>query len=101
VQQDISPVVLALVLCGSMSSGFEKNSAYLISSQAVILVASLVSQVVLTRNLLANEYGLIVILIDIGMTLSLLIDFGMPTWLTREWDGSKETITGLVSKVMR
>ena len=100
-QQDISPVVLALVLCGSMSSGFEKNSAYLISSQAVILVASLVSQVVLTRNLLANEYGLIVILIDIGMTLSLLIDFGMPTWLTREWDGSKETITGLISKVMK
>jgi len=83
-----------------MESGFERNSAYLIGSQLFILIASLLSQVILTRNLLTSEYGAIVIVIDIGMTLSLLIDFGMPTWLGREWDGSKETVSGLIGRVL-
>ncbi len=83
-----------------MESGFERNSAYLIGSQLFILIASLLSQVILTRNLLTSEYGVIVIIIDIGMTLSLLIDIGMPTWLGREWDGSKDSVSGLIGRVL-
>ena len=83
-----------------MDSGFERNSLYLIGSQLFILIASLLSQVILTRNLLTSEYGIIVIIIDIGMTLSLLIDFGMPTWLGREWDGSKNSVSGLIGRVL-
>lgn len=75
---------------------YERNSAYLLSSQAVALVCGLVSQVILSNWLEPSGYGLVVIVIDLGLTLAILIDFGIPTWIATEWDGRAESVRNLV-----
>ena len=75
---------------------YGRNSAYLLSSQVVALLCGLLGQIILANWLDPSGYGLVIILIDLGLTLAILIDFGIPTWIANAWDGHKTSVKDLV-----
>jgi O-antigen/teichoic acid export membrane protein len=80
---------------------YSRNSLYLLSSQVVALVCGLFGQIILANWLDPTGYGMVIILIDLGLTLAILIDFGIPTWMANFWDGKEGSVKQLVGNGMK
>ncbi len=61
-----------------------RDSAWLAGADLVAVFLALFGQVVLTRALWTESYGLYIIALDIFATLFLVIDLGLPTLLARD-----------------
>tara|TARA_B100000459_G_scaffold147238_2_gene115988 strand:- start:2954 stop:4549 length:1596 start_codon:yes stop_codon:yes gene_type:complete len=61
-----------------------RDSAWLAGADLVAVFLALFGQVVLTRALWTDEYGLYIIALDVFATLFLIIDLGLPTLLARD-----------------
>ena len=64
-----------------------RDSAWLASADIVAVFLALFGQVLLTRALSTEEFGLFIIAFDAFATLFLIVDLGLPTILAR--DGAK------------
>jgi len=67
----------------------------------MVIISGIGTQYILTHNLDKIDYGLIIVLIDIALTIAILIDFGVPTWAARIWDGKNKNIFPLVMRVVK
>ena len=79
---------------------FSNNSA-LLSAQIIVVVCGVFSQYILSNNMEISSYGLLILIIDLCLTFSILIDFGLPTWGLRNWDGREESAIPHMAQVMR
>ncbi|MAM36856.1 MAG: hypothetical protein CL988_06830 [Euryarchaeota archaeon] len=61
-----------------------RDSAWLAGADIVAVFLALFGQVVLTRALWTESYGLFIIALDVFATLFLVIDLGLPTLLARD-----------------
>ena len=61
-----------------------RDSAWLAGADLVAVFLALFGQVVLTRALWTESYGLYIIALDVFATLFLVIDLGLPTLLARD-----------------
>lgn len=64
-----------------------RDSAWLAGADIIAVFLALLGQVVLTRALWTESYGLFILALDVFATLFLVIDLGLPTLLAR--DGSR------------
>ncbi|MDA8546575.1 oligosaccharide flippase family protein [Euryarchaeota archaeon] len=61
-----------------------RDSAWLAGADIIAVFLALLGQVVLTRALWTESYGLFVLALDVFATLFLVIDLGLPTLLARD-----------------
>ena len=61
-----------------------RDSAWLAGADIIAVFLALLGQVVLTRALWTETYGLFIIALDVFATLFLVIDLGLPTLLARD-----------------
>ena len=61
-----------------------RDSSWLISADIIAVFLALIGQVVLTRALITEDYGIFIIALDVFATTFLIIDLGLPTILTRD-----------------
>ena len=61
-----------------------RDSGWLIGSDILAVFLALIGQVVLTRALITEDYGIFIIALDVFATTFLIIDLGLPTILTRD-----------------
>ncbi len=61
-----------------------RDSAWLAGADLIAVFLALFGQVVLTRALWTESYGLYIIALDVFATLFLIIDLGLPTLLARD-----------------
>ena len=64
-----------------------RDSSWLIGADIFAVFLALIGQVVLTRALITEDYGIFIIALDVFATTFLIIDLGLPTILTRD-DGA-------------
>ena len=61
-----------------------RDSSWLIGADIFAVFLALIGQVVLTRALITEDYGIFIIALDVFATTFLIIDLGLPTILTRD-----------------
>ena len=61
-----------------------RDSSWLIGADILAVFLALIGQVVLTRALITEDYGIFIIALDVFATTFLIIDLGLPTILTRD-----------------
>ena len=76
-----------IVKTKSRNLNMGRDSSWLISADIVAVFLALIGQVVLTRTLITEDYGIFIIALDIFATVFLIVDLGLPTILAR--DGAK------------
>ena len=76
-----------IVKTKSRNLNMGRDSSWLIGADIVAVFLALVGQVVLTRALITEDYGIFIIALDIFATVFLIVDLGLPTILAR--DGAK------------
>lgn len=76
-----------IVKTKSRNLNMGRDSSWLISADIVAVFLALIGQVVLTRTLITEDYGIFIIALDIFATIFLIVDLGLPTILAR--DGAK------------
>jgi O-antigen/teichoic acid export membrane protein len=69
-----------------------RDSAWLAGADIIAVFLALLGQVVLTRALWTESYGLFVLALDVFATLFLVIDLGLPTLLARDGPGAPRRI---------
>ena len=92
-----------MLVCSPMYmsvNSYLKNGKYLTLAQAFAIIFGLLSQVLLTKNLDLGNYGAFILIIDISLTFAIFIDFGVPTWASREWDGKGDSVKNLVKNII-
>ncbi|MEC7255717.1 MAG: oligosaccharide flippase family protein, partial [Candidatus Thermoplasmatota archaeon] len=56
-----------------------RDSSWLIGADIIAVFLALIGQIVLTRSLATEDYGIFIIALDIFATAFLIIDLGLPT----------------------
>ena len=59
-----------------------RDSSWLIGADIFAVFLALIGQVVLTRALITEDYGIFIVALDVFATTFLIIDLGLPTILT-------------------
>ena len=78
-----------------------RDSSWLIGADIVAVFLALIGQVVLTRALITEDYGLFIIALDVFATAFLVIDLGLPTILTRDGANSVNKIWPAIWRIYR
>ena len=78
-----------------------QNSRNLLSAQVIVVFCGILSTSILSHNLGIEGYGKFVLAVDICLTVAILVDFGLPTWGLRKWDGAPESAIPVMMRVMR
>lgn len=78
-----------------------RDSAWLAGADLVAVFLALFGQVVLTRALWTESYGLFIIALDVFATLFLMIDLGLPTLLARDGSSAMHRIVPSIHRIYR
>ena len=78
-----------------------RDSTWLIGADIIAVFLALVGQVVLTRALITEDYGIFIIALDVFATTFLIIDLGLPTILTRDGANSVSKIWEAIWRIYR
>ena len=78
-----------------------RDSSWLIGADIVAVFLALIGQVVLTRALITEDYGIFIIALDVFATAFLVIDLGLPTILTRDGANSVNKIWPAIWRIYR
>lgn len=78
-----------------------RDSSWLISADIISVFLALIGQVVLTRSLITEDYGIFIIALDIFVTTFLIIDLGLPTILTRDGANCVSKIWDAIWRIYR
>ena len=76
-----------------------RDSAWLAGADLVAVFLALFGQVVLTRALWTESYGLYIIALDVFATLFLVIDLGLPTLLARDGPNAPHRICPSILRI--
>mgnify|MGYP001378128619 CR=1 FL=1 len=77
------------------------NSINLLSAQVIVVICGVLSTGILSRDLGIDGYGFYILAIDVCLTIAILVDFGLPTWGLRNWDGSSQNAIPIMLRIMR
>ena len=78
-----------------------RDSAWLAGADLVAVFLALFGQVVLTRALWTESYGLYIIALDVFATLFLIIDLGLPTLLARDGPNAPHRIWPSIVRIYK
>jgi len=78
-----------------------RDSAWLAGADLVAVFLALFGQVVLTRALWTESYGIYIIALDVFATLFLVIDLGLPTLLARDGPNAPHRIWPAIVRIYR
>ena len=78
-----------------------RDSSWLIGADIVAVFLALIGQVVLTRALITEDYGIFILALDVFATTFLIIDLGLPTILTRDGANSLNKIWQAIWRIYR
>ena len=78
-----------------------RDSGWLIGADIIAVFLALIGQIVLTRALITEDYGIFIIALDIFATTFLIIDLGLPTILTRDGANSVAKIWDAIWRIYR
>ena len=78
-----------------------RDSGWLIGADIFAVFLALVGQVVLTRALITEDYGIFIIALDVFATAFLVIDLGLPTILARDGAKSVNQIWNAIWRIYR
>lgn len=78
-----------------------RDSAWLAGADLIAVFLALFGQVVLTRALWTESYGLFIIALDVFATLFLVIDLGLPTLLARDGSSALHRILPSIHRIYR
>ena len=78
-----------------------RDSSWLIGADIIAVFLALIGQVVLTRALITEDYGIFIIALDVFATTFLIIDLGLPTILTRDGANSVNKIWEAIWRIYR
>ena len=78
-----------------------RDSSWLIGADIIAVFLALIGQIVLTRSLVTEDYGIFIIALDIFATAFLIIDLGLPTILTRDGAKSVDNIWPAIWRIYR
>jgi O-antigen/teichoic acid export membrane protein len=76
-----------------------RDAGWLLSAEIVAVFLAFIGQIILTRELLAEEYGWLVLAIDIYASIFLIADLGLPTLLARDGAGSPQGVRSAVGRI--
>ena len=71
-------------LLPSWAGSWGRDSALMLVSQALTVVAASLSAVVVARSLDAEDWGVFAAFLGLGIGLGVFVEFGLATWLLRE-----------------
>ena len=77
------------------------DTALLSFAEAIAIAVGLVSQVILTRGLSAEEFGTWIVIFDVGLTLFLLADPGLSTVIGRELPSNPQLSSPFLFSIMK
>ena len=78
-----------------------RDSSWLIGADIFAVFLALIGQVVLTRALITEDYGIFIIALDVFATTFLIIDLGLPTILTRDGANCVNKIWDAIWRIYR
>jgi O-antigen/teichoic acid export membrane protein len=78
-----------------------RDSAWLAGADLIAVFLALFGQVVLTRALWTESYGLYIIALDVFATLFLVIDLGLPTLLARDGPNAPHRIWSAIMRIYK
>tara|TARA_B100000925_G_scaffold126482_1_gene94473 strand:+ start:190 stop:1656 length:1467 start_codon:yes stop_codon:yes gene_type:complete len=78
-----------------------RDSSWLIGADIIAVFLALIGQVVLTRALITEDYGIFIIALDVFATTFLIIDLGLPTILTRDGANCVNKIWDAIWRIYR
>ena len=78
-----------------------RDSAWLAGADLVAVFLALFGQVVLTRALWTESYGIYIIALDVFATLFLVIDLGLPTLLARDGPNAPHRIWPAIVRIYK
>ena len=78
-----------------------RDSSWLIGADIFAVFLALIGQVVLTRALITEDYGIFIIALDVFATTFLIIDLGLPTILTRDGANCVNKIWEAIRRIYR
>lgn len=78
-----------------------RDTSWLTISEIISVFLALIGQVILTRAILQNEYGMWILLIDIFTAVFLIVDAGLPTLISRDGANNPYVLRKAVSKVWK
>ena len=78
-----------------------RDSGWLIGSDLIAIFLALAGQIVLTKALLTESYGIYIIALDAFATFFLIIDLGLPTIIARDGANSVEKIWPSITRVYK
>ena len=78
-----------------------RDSSWLIGADIIAVFLALIGQVILTRALITEDYGIFIIALDVFATTFLIIDLGLPTILTRDGANCVNKIWDAIWRIYR
>ena len=78
---------------------FGRDASWLLSAEIVAILLAFIGQIILTRNLLASDYGWFILAIDVYATIFLVTDLGLPTLLARDGPKDPSVIGQAIKKI--
>lgn len=78
-----------------------RDSSWLIGADIFAVFLALIGQVILTRALITEDYGIFIIALDVFATTFLIIDLGLPTILTRDGANCVNKIWDAIWRIYR
>jgi len=78
-----------------------RDSAWLAGADLIAVFLALFGQVVLTRALWTESYGIYIIALDVFATLFLVLDLGLPTLLARDGPNAPHRIWPAIVRIYR
>ena len=78
-----------------------RDSSWLIGADIFAVFLALIGQVVLTRALITEDYGIFIIALDVFATTFLIVDLGLPTILTRDGANCVKKIWDAIWRIYR
>jgi len=78
-----------------------RDSGWLIGSDLIAIFLALAGQIVLTKALLTESYGIYIVALDAFATIFLIIDLGLPTLLARDGANAVERIWPAIIRVYK
>ena len=78
-----------------------RDSSWLIGSDLIAIFLALAGQIVLTKALLTQSYGIYIIALDAFATFFLVIDLGLPTIIARDGANSVDKIWPSITRVYK
>ena len=78
-----------------------RDAGWLLSAEIVAVFLAFIGQIILTRELLSEEYGWLVLAIDVYASIFLIADLGLPTILARDGARNPKSVRSAVGRIYR